>query len=133
MVATVTVPYPRPARPGRPSPPARLAPAARPGRTPASTYRRRRVVAASLAVGVVAAARAALGLLGGESLPASERPGLLQAGPPGVAYVVQPGDTFWSIALALAPGRDPRPLVDRLVAAHGGARLQVGERIVLTP
>ena len=46
-------------------------------------------------------------------------------------YVVQPGDTLWSIAEQLAPRSDPRPLVDRLAAAHGGAALVAGERLSL--
>lgn len=96
---------------------------------PASTYRRRRAVAAGLAAVVVMTVRAALGSFGGAALPASERPGLERS--PGAVYVVQPGDTFWSLALQLAPGADPRPMVDRMVAAHGGASLQAGERIVL--
>ncbi len=35
------------------------------------------------------------------------------------SYVVQEGDTLWSIAERLAPGQDPRPLVDALTAANG--------------
>ncbi len=47
-----------------------------------------------------------------------------------VAYVVEPGDTLWSIARRVAPGHDPRPLVDALVEAndlHGG--LQAGQEL----
>ena len=47
-----------------------------------------------------------------------------------VAYVVEPGDTLWSIARRVAPGRDPRPVVDALVTAndlHGG--LQAGQEL----
>jgi hypothetical protein len=47
--------------------------------------------------------------------------------------VVQPGDTFWTIARRLDPKGDVRPLVDRLVSAHGGSALYVGERIALPP
>jgi hypothetical protein len=43
-------------------------------------------------------------------------------------YTVEPGDTFWSIARRMQPDGDVRPLVDRLVAAHGSA-LVVGEVI----
>ncbi len=45
--------------------------------------------------------------------------------------VVRPGDTLWSIVTRLAPGDDPRPLVDELSDARGAAPLQVGERIQL--
>jgi Tfp pilus assembly protein FimV len=49
------------------------------------------------------------------------------------AYVVHPGDTLWSIAGHLAgPGADPRPLVDELLQANGGASVIVpGETLQL--
>lgn len=99
-----------------------------PARLPVSTYRRRRAVAAGLVVVLVLAVWALLGAFGGGPLPVPERPERLD---PGAAYVVQPGDSMWSIAQRLSPGDDPRPLVDRLVAAHGSATLHVGERIAL--
>ena len=34
-------------------------------------------------------------------------------------YVVQAGDTLWSIAERLSPGEDPRPVVDALAEANG--------------
>ena len=37
---------------------------------------------------------------------------------PRVTYVVQPGDTLWSIARRVAPGQDPRPVVDGLIEAN---------------
>jgi Tfp pilus assembly protein FimV len=49
---------------------------------------------------------------------------------PRVHYVVEPGDTLWSIARRVAPGRDPRPVVDAMVKAnglHGG--LQAGQEL----
>src|SRR5215216_692372 len=49
---------------------------------------------------------------------------------PRVHYVVQPGDTLWSIARRVAPGRDPRPVVDGLIEANdvrGG--LQIGQEL----
>jgi hypothetical protein len=49
-----------------------------------------------------------------------------------VSYTVQPGDTLWSLALRIAPGRDPRPLVDQLIADnHLQGDLQVGQAIYL--
>lgn len=33
-------------------------------------------------------------------------------------YVVRQGDTLWSIAERLAPGEDPRPVVDALTSAN---------------
>ena len=46
-------------------------------------------------------------------------------------YVVQPGDTLWSIAQKLDPTGDPRETVDRLVDLNGGSALQPGQRLRL--
>jgi LysM repeat protein len=46
-------------------------------------------------------------------------------------YVVQPGDTLWSIARAAQVGEDLRPVVDRLAAEVGHRPLQPGQRLVL--
>jgi hypothetical protein len=46
-------------------------------------------------------------------------------------YVVRPGDTLWTIASKIAPGADPRPVVDDLADRAGGAVLQPGQRIEL--
>lgn len=105
-----------------PAPTGRLRPVSPPA--PPATFRRRRAAAAAIAAAVVV------------SLPLSVA-GVLRArdrgpGPvPGPVYVVQPGDTFWDIARTLRPGGDPRPVVTRLVAAHGGAVLVPGERVTL--
>lgn len=48
-----------------------------------------------------------------------------------VGYVVQPGDTLWSIARALQPSGDVRPLVAQLVAGRRGVPLRAGEHLVL--
>jgi hypothetical protein len=49
-----------------------------------------------------------------------------------VSYTVRPGDTLWSIARRIAPGRDPRPVVDQLIADnHLQGDLQVGQAIEL--
>jgi len=91
---------------------------------PPSTFRRRRVVAALMVASVLLVLSLAVrGVLGGP-LPAPQG-----AGASGAVYVVQPGDTFWDIARSIRPDEDPRPVVARLVAAHGGAVLMVGERI----
>lgn len=44
-------------------------------------------------------------------------------------YVVQPGDTLWSIAERVAPDQDPRPVVDELREINGGVELDVGDRL----
>jgi hypothetical protein len=49
---------------------------------------------------------------------------------PRVTYVVEAGDTPWSIAQRVAPGHDPRPVVDALIEANdlrGG--LQTGQEL----
>ena len=92
------------------------------------TYRRRRAAAAAIVVALFLAVQGLLATVGGSA--ATERPAPV-ADAEFSAYVVQPGDTFWSIARRVQPDGDPRPLVDRLVADHGRAVLEVGERIAL--
>ena len=49
-----------------------------------------------------------------------------------VSYTVKPGDTLWSIAHRIAPGQDPRPVVDELTADnHLQGSLQAGQAIDL--
>lgn len=46
-------------------------------------------------------------------------------------YIVQPGDSLWAIAERLAPGQDPRSLVDAMSERNGGSALQVGQQLVI--
>ena len=48
-----------------------------------------------------------------------------------VKVVVAPGDTLWSIAGAMADGRDVRGLVDEIVSVNGlhGASVSAGETL----
>ena len=105
-----------------------------PVRLPEGVYRRRR-----LFVALIAAAALTLVLVvgradrvpPGEANPWPSRGEVsLPAEFPGV-YVVQAGDTLWDIALALAPGEDPRALVHDLAEAAGGAALEPGQQIVI--
>jgi hypothetical protein len=99
--------------------------------TPA-TYRRRRLAVALLVLGVVVVAARAGVALGGSPLAPERRPTSSFPESAGAAtVVVEPGDTLWSIATRIAPSGDPRPLVDELADARGGAPLQPGERIRL--
>ncbi len=91
------------------------------------TYlRRRAAVAVSvivLVVGLVLVMAQGGAALGGSAGAAPDhRPTAAHA-------VVRPGDSLWSIAQRLAPGSDPRPVVDALAAARHGAVLQPGETI----
>ena len=123
------VAYPHPA--GRPQAPRRhltlVPPPAR--RRRSSIYWRRRALLLVAAVLVVIAARAALGALGGGPLAAPGTPAA--RGGAAAVYVVQPGDTYWSIARHLQPTGDVRALVDKLSSGHGGAPLQPGEQLAL--
>ena len=103
-------------------------------RLPEAVYRRRRA-----AVAVMAAALLTLALVVArpDSVPRGEInlwPSVGEASVPtelpGV-YVVQPGDTLWDIARAIAPGADPRPRVHELAEAAGGAALEPGQLIVI--
>lgn len=118
----------------RPGPPPR--PATRSRRLAPAVYRRRRLLAAGLSLLAIAAVLILVQLIqagiGGGPLTttgAAAGPGMIPAGT--TEYVVRPGDTLWSIAARLAPGRDERPLVDRLVAETHGASIYPGQVITL--
>jgi hypothetical protein len=49
----------------------------------------------------------------------------------GYLYIARPGDTLWSIASALEPGGDPRPLVAQLEQQLHGGELVAGDRLIL--
>ena len=122
-----------------------LSPSARVRPAPtARTLRRRRLMvllaALTAAVLLVLAASRAAATLGGVPASVPERRPVPAGDTAGSAsdlgrastatYVVQPGDTLWSIARRLAPdASDLRPLVDRLVAMNDGPDLAVGQRI----
>jgi hypothetical protein len=94
-------------------------------------YRRRRLAAllllVVLVVALVLAVRSVTATLGG--VPASAPEGTI-TGPPARVVVVQPGDTVWTIAHAVQPDGDVRPLVDALLADHP-APLQPGDRLLV--
>jgi hypothetical protein len=89
----------------------------------AAVYRRRRFVAATLGLGLALTVVRAGAALGGSS------PGIAGRRPHVQTVVVQPGDTLWSLASRLAPGSDPRAVVDALVQARGSSTVVPGETI----
>ncbi|MGZ8765249.1 MAG: hypothetical protein ACXW2C_06105 [Acidimicrobiia bacterium] len=95
-------------------------------RTTRATYRRRRIVAAVVALGIVVAVGRVGASLGGSSLVTPERP---PASASVSTFVVQPGDSLWSIAKRIAPGADPRPIVDALARDRRDVPLRPGEVI----
>lgn len=127
-------------------PPLELQPARNAAHLAEHTYRRRRLVALVALVAVVAiAAVGARSVVGGASKgEVRTQPGVGlvvadlaaygaagEAPPRGSRYVVQPGDTLWSIAGALHPSGDVRKAVDRLVELNGSAALSPGQRILV--
>lgn len=114
-----------------------------------AVYRRRRVAVAVLAVVLTVAASTGIRSLasrGDGAAPVSAvTPGVsavaLAGMPAGVdvsgafvvsdgVYVVQPGDTMWSIASSLTDG-SIRGYVADLIELNGGASLDVGQLLVL--
>jgi hypothetical protein len=94
--------------------------------------RRRRIVAAGLLAGLLVLGwiglQAAAGRIGSGPLTATGAPGGLRDAA-ALVWVVHPGDTLWSIAEAVRPGTDVRPMVDRMAAELGGTSLYPGESI----
>ena len=93
-----------------------------------AVYRRRRVLAALVGLGLLLTIARAGAALGGSSLATSERLPHVQQ------VVVQPGDTLWSIAERVAPGHDVRPIVDKMEQLLGTDTVRSGQLIsVRTP
>lgn len=96
------------------------------GRSMHITRRGRLMVLALLVLFVLAAF--SLGRVSGSVAVAGDT-----APPAHEEVVVQPGDTLWSLAREVAPGRDPRPVVDALRRLNEleGAGLTAGQRLLL--
>jgi hypothetical protein len=123
---TETDPRCRPARPTRVG----CRTESRPTRRGAAV-RRRRVVLGTVAAGILVALALPWSGTGGQTLAT---PGPALAGGAVVAhgtYVIQPGDTLWSIAIRLDPTGDPRRLVAQLAVQVGGDTAVPGEHVVL--
>ena len=91
-------------------------------------YVRRRIVVASVFFSVLAALGVGAGnvLANRGGAPASAS-AVRQAN----TYLVQPGDTMYSIAEAYRDGADLMHFVDDLIALNGGVTLQIGQQISL--
>lgn len=91
----------------------------------ARVYRRRRAAVAGVLLGLVFAMRpAGAGLVG---LAGADRP------PPQARvlhHIVEPGESYWSIAKMLEPDRDPRAVVHELREAMGRDGLVPGQVVV---
>ncbi|HEX3947576.1 MAG TPA: LysM peptidoglycan-binding domain-containing protein [Acidimicrobiales bacterium] len=88
--------------------------------------RRRRLALGALVVGLLVALAFPISALGGQPVPAASAAGTSGAG---TVYVVQPGDTLWSIASRIDGNGNPRPLVEALTAKLGSATVVPGEHI----
>jgi hypothetical protein len=98
-----------------------------------AVYRRRRAVVLVGLVAMVVLARIVVGAAVGASGSAAGGPEIETTPVSAEVVVVQPGETYWSIAQALGGSGDIRERVDALVAANGGAFLEVGDRVVVPP
>ena len=98
---------------------------------PHRVYVRRRLtvlITSLLALGLTVSAGDVLADRGGD--PAST-PTIRLAHLSHREYVVQPGDTLWSIASSVNGGEGRAAYIDSLVAANGGADLDVGQILIL--
>jgi LysM repeat protein len=110
-----------------------LVPQPRPVAPTHEVFVRRRIAVALAALvsllfvlgGVVVAERALAGRGGVPASAPAAQP--VQSAP----YVVQPGDTLWSIAQRFRGDRALAAYVDDLVQANGGPHIAVGQRLVL--
>ena len=96
--------------------------------------RRRPVLAMLVVVGLILVGGPVVdtvAALAGGSAPAEASPSGEATVIEGRAHVVQPGETYWSIAEAVGGEGDIRALVDALEAANGGRSLQAGDRLAV--
>jgi len=98
---------------------------------PSASVRRRRALLGAVVAALLTLLALPWGGTGGRSLATS---GAALVGDRIVHhadYVVQPGDSLWSIAGRLDPGRDLRPVVARLATEAGGDTVVPGQHLVL--
>jgi hypothetical protein len=95
-------------------------------RSKRAVYMRRRLIAASLGLGIVLTAAHAGVALGGSTTTPGRSPH-----PHIERVVVERGDTLWSLAERVAPGSDPRKWVDEFSKQLGTSDLKAGQLITL--
>jgi nucleoid-associated protein YgaU len=95
----------------------------------AAAVRRRHILLGLVAVAAVIALAVPWGTRADHALAAPARAGATLS--PHSVYVVQPGDTLWSIAQRINPQGDPRALMTPLSEQVGGDGIRPGERLLL--
>lgn len=96
----------------------------------AGIQRRRRRLALGLAgAGLCVGLAVPVSALGGAAPEAVKVPGTVLTG--STVYVVQPGDTLWSIAARFDHGGDARPLAEEMAKETGSGTVVPGERIAI--
>ena len=91
----------------------------------------RRLLPGAATLAVLASIWLGAGALSGLQRPALTVPAAAVKVTGGYLYIARPGDTLWSIASALEPGGDPRPLVAQLEQQLRGGELVAGDRLIL--
>jgi Tfp pilus assembly protein FimV len=105
---------------------------------PPSVYRRRRVVAALLAVTTLFAVwniaqTVSQTIAASDAQPMQTISATQPLADAGAEYwTVRPGDTLWSIAQAVTPKGDIRPVLKRLDARYGSSPLVAGQNILVS-
>ena len=95
-------------------------------RSKRAVYMRRRLIAASLGLGIVLTAAHAGVALGGPTTTPGRSPH-----PRIVSVVVQPGDTLWSIAERIAPSSNTARIVDKWAEKLGTSDVRAGQGLNL--
>jgi LysM repeat protein len=93
-------------------------------------HRQHRTAAIVAVAGAIGLLSLPLGSLAGR--PLAVHPAAATAASAGaITYVVQPGDTLWSIAARFDHSGDPRALAEQLQAQSGSANVLPGERLLV--
>jgi LysM repeat protein len=101
-------------------------------RSRASVYRRRRLLAVVVAIGVLVALALPLRSLGAMTTSGVVTPAGAPAGlGDGMPYVVQSGDTLASIAKAINPNANQVKLISQMRAEVGSSVVVPGEHLIL--